>query len=383
MLFYSDLGKLTNYKNSRKLSFKEGCYFCEMENEKVWMQRALQLAAMGMGNVSPNPMVGCVIVHEDRIIGEGWHRQYGEPHAEVNAIKDVFKRQNDSLLASATAYVTLEPCSHFGKTPPCADLLITHQIKRVVIANLDPNPIVCGKGMNRLLEAGIKVDYGLMASEGEELNKRFFTVMRKKRPYVILKWAETADGFLGDLSGTQVRISGLQSGRMVHQWRSQEDAILVGKNTVMNDNPSLNVRNWTGNNPVRVVMDRNLKLPDNFRVFDKSQATMIVNCHQETAIPTWPSRYVEEHLVQYLQIGSGANELSEMLSKLLDHKINSILVEGGAAVLHAFLEAGIWDEVRKCQGEKVLGHGIPAPQIKGILTNFEKIGRDLWTYYKP
>ncbi len=365
------------------MSLKVRSYFCDMENEKVWMHRALALAKLGQGNVSPNPMVGCVIVHNDRIIGEGWHTQYGGPHAEVNAINNVFNNQKEHLLANAVVYVTLEPCSHFGKTPPCADLLIKHQVQQVVICNLDPNPKVSGQGMARLKKTGISVRHGLLAAEGEALNKRFFTTMRKKRPYIILKWAETADGFLGNLDGSSVKISGLDSNRMVHQWRSQEDGILIGTNTAHNDNPHLNVRNWIGNNPVRIVLDRNLKLDDKLHIFDKLQPTIIVNYHQETSCPSWSIRYAFDHQIHYIKITKGDQELDALLTKLLSHKINSIIVEGGAAVLNAFLEAGLWDEIRRCQGPDVLGQGIMAPHPKGILTEFEKVGADLWTYYMP
>uniref|UniRef100_UPI003592F691 bifunctional diaminohydroxyphosphoribosylaminopyrimidine deaminase/5-amino-6-(5-phosphoribosylamino)uracil reductase RibD n=1 Tax=Persicitalea sp. TaxID=3100273 RepID=UPI003592F691 len=229
-----------------------------MPPKDQYMQRALQLAEYGRGYVSPNPMVGCVLVADGRVIGEGWHRNYGGPHAEVQAVRDAEKRGNADLLKSATAYVTLEPCSHFGKTPPCANLLINKKIKKVVVANHDPNPLVAGRGLTLLKNAGIEVESGILAEEGQELNRRFFTFFCKKRPYIILKWAETADGFIGAAGGKPIAISNGYSSQRVHRWRSEEDAILVGRNTAFNDNPRLNVRHWPGQNPVRVVLDRNL-----------------------------------------------------------------------------------------------------------------------------
>lgn len=351
-----------------------------METHNQWMERALQLAEYGRGAVSPNPMVGCVIVHEGRIIGEGWHRAYGGPHAEVRAIEDVDARGNSHLLLQATAYVTLEPCSHTGKTPPCADLLVSRRLKKVVICNNDPNPLVSGRGIARLSGVGIEVECNVLEAWGLELNKRFFTAMTFKRPYVILKWAETADGFLGYEAGDPVQISGALSGVRVHQWRTEEDAIMVGFKTALMDNPRLNVRHWTGTNPVRVVTDRRLQLPAQLHLLDNSQSTIVVNYDRETEIPADAERYALPSTA-YLKIDENGNEIAQLLDGLHRRKIQSVLVEGGTAVINAFLESGLWDEIRRCQGRISIGKGVPAPVPRGVFKSSEQIGDDLWTFY--
>jgi diaminohydroxyphosphoribosylaminopyrimidine deaminase/5-amino-6-(5-phosphoribosylamino)uracil reductase len=352
-----------------------------METHNQWMERALQLAEYGRGNVSPNPMVGCVIVHNDLIIGEGWHRKYGEPHAEVRAVEDAEMKGNGYLLSEATAYVTLEPCSHTGKTPPCADLLIRKRLKRVVICNDDPNPLVSGRGIQKMESAGIEVVTNVLAEKGSVLNKRFFTSMVHKRPYVILKWAETADGFLGNAEGPPVRISGELSNMRVHQWRTEEDAILVGYNTARMDNPKLNVRYWAGINPVRVVLDRYLQLPEHLHLLDNSQPTIVVNYEKETVLPTDPERYGNEPSLAYIKLEPGTGEIDRMLSALHERKIQSVFVEGGAAVISSFLESGNWDEIRRCQGPSIIGNGVNAPSPLGVLRGSEKVQKDLWTFY--
>lgn len=363
-----------------------------------FMQRALQLAEYGRGHVSPNPMVGCVLAADGRIIGEGWHRNYGGPHAEVQAVRDAEKRGNDNLLKSATAYVTLEPCSHFGKTPPCADLLIDKKIKRVIIANLDPNPLVAGRGLARLQNAGIEVESGILAAQGQELNCRFFTFFTQKRPYVILKWAETADGFIAGADGGPVPISNGYSSQRVHRWRSEEDAILVGRATALNDNPRLNVRHWPGINPVRIVIDRNLSLPESLHVFDGSQPTIVYNYLTKTEVPESPERYGSAPTVAFSQIKKGEVELSKILADLHQRRVQSVLVEGGARLLQSFIEAGLWDEIRRCQSplrldeiyngriplhDEKRGRGVKAPVVAGILVSSECAGGDLWTCHKP
>jgi len=235
------------------------------------MQRALDLAERGKGAVRPNPMVGCVIVHEEKIIGEGYHEQYGGPHAEVQAFASVSDPQ---LLAEATVYVSLEPCSHWGKTPPCANLLVEKGIKSVVVATLDPNPLVAGKGVQLLEVAGISVQVGLLEQEARWQNRRFFCQQEKHRPYVILKWAQTQDGFIARENFDSKWISGTQSRQLVHQWRAEEQAILVGKNTALHDNPRLNVRDWTGSDPIRVVLDSKLELPTDLHLFDQQIPTL-------------------------------------------------------------------------------------------------------------
>jgi len=346
------------------------------------MQRALQLAEYGRGSVSPNPMVGCLIVHHDRIIGEGWHRNYGGPHAEVRAVEDAEKRNNGHLFSEAVAFVTLEPCSHTGKTPPCADLLIAKGIKKVVVCNGDPNPLVSGRGIRRLQNAGIEVVEGVLSGQGQKLNKRFFTSFLEKRPYVILKWAETADGFIAEKTGQPLQISGRMSGVQVHKWRSEEDAILVGFNTARHDNPRLNVRHWwEGRNPVRIVLDRNLRLPDNLNLFDDMQTTFVVNYMKETAAESASGRYTEDKNRSFIKIDPGGDEINQLLTALYKRGIQSVLVEGGAQVLNAFLQSSSWDEIRRCQSTKRIGSGIKAPLPQGIFTGSEKIEDDLWSFY--
>jgi diaminohydroxyphosphoribosylaminopyrimidine deaminase / 5-amino-6-(5-phosphoribosylamino)uracil reductase len=353
-----------------------------MIEDEQWMQRALQLAAYGRGAVSPNPMVGCVIVHQQEIIGEGWHRSYGGPHAEVWAVRDAERRGSGEKLNGATAYVSLEPCSHTGKTPPCAELLVRKQIGRVVICNEDPNPLVAGKGIERLKEAGIEVETGICLQDGLDLNKRFFKHISQKRPYVVLKWAETADGYLGSLEGTPVKISSMGSDRMVHQWRSEEDAILVGYRTALFDNPRLNVRHWSGRNPVRVVIDRNLKLPAGLHLFDQTQATVIVNYALESFEEDSPVRYQNVFGKMYMRIDPDMDELLQLLQGLSRRGIQSVIVEGGAAVLNSFLKTGSWDEIRRCQSVVTLGGGLKAPVPEGRLMRTQKIENDYWSFYQ-
>ncbi len=353
-----------------------------MNDDAHFMQRALQLAEYGRGQVSPNPMVGCVLVAQGKIIGEGWHRYYGGPHAEVNAVQDAIVRGHAGKLSAATAYVTLEPCSHYGKTPPCADLLIENKINHVVVANVDPNPLVAGRGLARLEEAGISVESGVLAEAGRELNRRFFTFFEKKRPYIILKWAETADGFIAAKGGEPLQISNAYSSQMVHRWRSEEDAILVGRMTAINDNPRLNVRRWSGHNPVRIVLDRQLTLPKSLHVFDKSQPTIIYNYKNKTDAPEVPERYGAEPAVAFSKIIEGENELTQILADLHNRKIQSLLVEGGARVLASFIKAKLWDEIRRCQSPQRVGSGIRAPMVAETLVGTEIIDGDFWTYYQ-
>jgi diaminohydroxyphosphoribosylaminopyrimidine deaminase/5-amino-6-(5-phosphoribosylamino)uracil reductase len=331
------------------------------------MLRALQLAEIGRGNVSPNPMVGCVIVHNDLIIGEGWHRKYGDWHAEVNAVNSV---KNKSLLSASTVYVTLEPCSHFGKTPPCADLLIKHQVKKVVICNFDPNPLVAGKGIEKLQNADIEVVTGVLEEKGRALNARFFTVIEKKRPYIILKWAETADGFIAGENFEQVKISNALSHKLSHKWRSEEDAIMVGTNTALHDNPKLNVREWTGRNPIRIVVDRNNRLPQNLHLFDGSQETIIAS----EAVPrggTTPPQPFPMGWEFFLAPPLGAG-------------VASVIVEGGAKLLQSFMDAQLFDEIRVFRSKKQLMKGILAPILPKLITIIQKqtLQNDELTVYK-
>ncbi len=328
-----------------------------LDRDALYMNRAMELALHGRGKVSPNPMVGCVIVCQDKIIGEGYHQRYGEAHAEVNAINSV---KNKELLSESTLYVNLEPCSHFGKTPPCADLIIKHQIKKVIVANLDTNPLVAGKGIQKLKNAGIEVQVGMMEKAGKNLNKRFFTFMNRMRPYIILKWAETADGYIAKENYDSKWISNSLSRRLVHKWRSEEDAVMVGTNTAFYDNPQLNVRDWTGRNPIRIVIDRNLRLPKHLHLFDSKQPTLCYNTIQTSISP---------HL-EYIKIKEG-NFIKQVIEDLYAKRIQSVLVEGGGALINSLLENDLWDEIRVFRGTTCFGQGIQAPQIRGIL--FEKV----------
>lgn len=333
------------------------------------MQRALELAALGRGYVSPNPLVGSVVVYNDKIIGEGWHKKWGEAHAEVNAIRSV---EDKALLPHATVYVTLEPCSHFGKTPPCADLLIEHKVKKVVVANLDTNPLVAGEGIKKLRAAGIEVITGILDRAGRELNKRFFTFMEKQRPYIILKWAETSDGFIAQENYDSKWISNVLSRQWVHKWRTEEDAILIGAKTVVHDNPQLNVRDWTGRNPTRVIIDRFLKLNEKLHVFDRSQPTLCYNLLKHEEFPNLTLVRMDEN-----------NFLQNVLHDLWKRKVQSLIVEGGATLLRIFIEAGLWDEARVFQSPRKFNKGIPAPVLKGRLQQRKQIEEDWLSIHVP
>lgn len=340
-----------------------------MTPDELFMQRALELAKLGLGQVSPNPLVGCVIVHEGKIIGEGWHQKYGEAHAEVNAIRSV---ADQLLLPQSTLYVTLEPCSHFGKTPPCADLLVEKKVKRVVIANVDSFPEVSGKGIQRLKDATIEVQTGVLEKEGRELNKRFFTFVEKQRPYIILKWAQTADGFIAQSNYESKWISHDLARQLVHKMRSEEDAVVVGTRTAAHDNPRLNVRDWSGRNPVRVVWDRFLRLSEKLSLFDGTQPTLSYNVLKHEEHPNLILARVDER-----------NFIQNVVHDLCQRRIQSVLVEGGAQTLQFFLDAGLWDEAHVVVSTRTFGKGISAPIPKGKLISSELVGIDQWMVYHP
>ena len=337
---------------------------------QLFMQRALQLAQLGAGTVSPNPMVGCVIVHNGKIIGEGYHQKYGDAHAEVNAVNAV---SDKSLLSESDIYVTLEPCSHFGKTPPCADLLIKYKFKKVIVCNYDPNPLVAGKGIEKLRQAGIEVEVGLLEEEGRELNKRFFTYIEKKRPYIILKWAESADGFIAKKNYKAVQISNLLSRRFVHKMRSEEDAIMIGTNTVKYDNPTLNTRFWTGKNAVRVLVDKELSLSKNLHVLDNSQKTICYNSLKDEII--------ENNIFVRTPLNTSIEPF--ILEDLYQRKIQSIIIEGGTILLQSFIDLGLWDEAFILKSEIILEQGIDAPKIKRKEVLRQKLGDNLLTKVLP
>jgi len=337
--------------------------------DEIVIQRALELAKLGAGYVSPNPMVGAVIVYQGKIIGEGYHQKYGEAHAEVNAIKDVFlKYQNASeILKQATIYVTLEPCAHFGKTPPCSDLIIQHQIPKVVIGCKDPYSKVNGKGIEKLKNAGIEVISGILEKECLQLNKRFFTRVEKQRPYIILKWAQTLNGFFATKDGSQKWISGKEAKMLVHQWRSEEDCVLVGKKTAEIDNPQLNVRLVSGRNPKRAVIDRDLKLDEKLYLFDNSIETFVFN-KELTAI---------KDQLKYISIEDFDYFLPQyLLYQLYLQDIQSVIIEGGVKTLQMFIAAGLWDEARIFISPITWEDGLKAPEINGIQESLTDIGKD-------
>lgn len=339
-----------------------------MIHEK-YIRRAIELAKLGLGSVSPNPMVGAVIFSENKIIGEGYHQKYGEAHAEVNAVNQVIKKFKNAaeLLAKATIYVTLEPCAHFGKTPPCADLIIKHQIPNVVIGCLDPFEGVNGKGIEKLKAAGINVITGVLEKECLDLNKRFFTKVKKQRPYVILKWAQTKDGYFASVNGSQKWISGETAKRLVHLWRSEEDAILVGKNTALIDNPKLNVRLTNGRDAIRAVIDRDLSLPKTLNIFDNSIKTLVFNQHKSAI----------ENNTYYIGIEDFEHFLPQyIMFQCYLQDIQSIIIEGGTKILQKFIDANLWDEARVFTAPIFWGDGIKAPVLNVKLADTYKVGND-------
>lgn len=327
-----------------------------MKKHETYLKRCIELAKNGLGTTYPNPMVGSVIVANNTIIGEGWHRKAGEPHAEVHAINSV---KDKTLLQKATLYVSLEPCSHYGKTPPCADLIVKNQIPKVVIGTVDPNIQVAGKGIELLTQAGIEVTVGVLEKESVELNKRFFTYHNKKRPYIILKWAESRDGYLAPApispsKRAPIWITNTRSRQLVHKWRSEEQAILVGTQTVINDNPKLNTRDWHGQNPTRISIDQKGKIPLTSHIFDQSIPTILF-----TANPP-----IEKHpncIVEHIDFQT--NTVTQIINKLYDYKLQSVIIEGGAKTLQSFIDENIWDEARIFVGPTLLNGGTKAPYI--------------------
>lgn len=341
-----------------------------MISHETYMQRCIELAEKGKGSVAPNPLVGCVILCDNKIIGEGWHHKYGEAHAEVNAIASV---ENKELLQRATLYVNLEPCVHFGKTAPCTDLIIRHKIPHVVIGCLDSFSLVDGKGKQKLSQSGIQVESGILEKECRFLNRRFFTFHEKKRPYIILKWAETADGFIDKTrsSGSEekaMQISSPESRKMLHQWRAEESAILIGTNTALLDNPQLTVRGVSGNNPLRLVLDQHNKIPLGHHLKDGSTPTLIFSS----------LRLKNEINLEYVQIsfGSSTETLNAVLAELHKRNIQSVLVEGGAMLLNAFFDLGAWDETRVFMAALKAGSGVKAPNKPDLPFSSENVGGD-------
>jgi len=335
------------------------------------MQRCLDLARLGAGYVAPNPMVGAVLVHEGRIIGEGYHRQYGKAHAEVNCLAAV-KEEDIPLIQSATMYVSLEPCAHFGKTPPCADLIIAKKIPRVVVGCRDPFPEVDGKGIEKLRAAGVEVEVGVLEKECIGLNKRFFTFHTRCRPYIVLKWAQSANGKIG-AGGDRVLISNEYSNRLVHKWRSEEAAILVGTNTALSDDPALTVRLWEGPQPIRLVLDRELRLPGSLKVFDGQERTIVFNTIKQE----------EGDNLLYYRLNKEDSLVPQIMKALYESRILSVLVEGGARLLQSFIDEGAWDEARVITNNGLeIPDGLAAPVLKNALTpSVETLLSDTIRYY--
>jgi len=341
--------------------------------DEMYMQRCIELANLGKGHVQPNPMVGCVIVHNGRIIGEGYHQKYGGPHAEVNAIASV---KNQDLLTSSTLYVNLEPCSHYGKTPPCVDLILEKQIPQVVIGIADPHEKVAGKSITKLNDVGVQVTTDILPDKCHQLNKRFITYHRQKRPFVVLKWAQSRDGFIDierdpDAPTAPTWISNEISRTLVHKWRTEEQAIMVGTNTALKDNPSLNIRDWHGPQPLRIVLDRNLRLPGNLAIMDGKHPTWVFNEKKDNQVGN----------ITYRKI-SFENPAPEMIQALYNQGFISLLVEGGRRLLQSFVDTGIWDEARVFIGDRLFHKGVKAPKIEAGFVKDTKFDEDTLFIYK-
>lgn len=322
--------------------------------DEFFMSRCIQLATLGAGHVAPNPMVGAVLVHEGRIIGEGYHQVYGQAHAEVNCVNSV-KAIDRHLIPSATMYVSLEPCAHFGKTPPCANLIVAEKIREVVIGCVDTFSAVAGKGISILQNAGVTVRTGILEAECRALNSRFFTFHEQQRPFIILKWAQCQAGYMGTEDGHPVRISNPYTDRLVHRWRSEEAGILVGSRTAVMDNPRLNNRLWTGKDPLRIVIDPHHRVPQTHHLYDEQQETFFFR----------------------------GETLTQLMQELHERRILSVLVEGGAATLNRFIDAGLWDEARVIHGAVTLPGGLSAPRLKHakLTTDTPLMGDHIFIYH--
>jgi diaminohydroxyphosphoribosylaminopyrimidine deaminase/5-amino-6-(5-phosphoribosylamino)uracil reductase len=338
------------------------------------MQRCIELAKLGAGSVAPNPMVGAVLVYNNSIIGEGYHRQYGQAHAEVNCINAV-KNADKYLVAKSTMYVSLEPCAHHGKTPPCADLIIAKKIPTVVIGCRDPFKEVDGKGIEKLLAAGIEVIQPVLEAACKIVNKRFFTFHTSHRPYIILKWAQTANGIIGNNDHSRLLISNEFSNRLVHKWRSEEAAILVGTNTALFDDPSLTTRLWKGNNPVRLVVDMDLRLPASLQLFDGSVRTIVFNS----------LKHEEHENLLYYQCTKEVSMVYQVCNALYQLNIQSVLIEGGTQLLQSFIDENMYDEVRIITNAAMqTAYGIPAPATVNMqLQRTMQLQSDTIHFYKP
>ncbi|MBT8289719.1 MAG: bifunctional diaminohydroxyphosphoribosylaminopyrimidine deaminase/5-amino-6-(5-phosphoribosylamino)uracil reductase RibD [Muriicola sp.] len=348
-----------------------------MKIHEKYILRCIELGKNGLGTTAPNPMVGCVILHDGKIIGEGFTSPFGGAHAEVNAINSV---KNKNLLKKATLYVSLEPCSHFGKTPPCTDLILKCGIPRIVIGIQDPHSKVAGKGINTLKEKGREVIVPVLEEQCREHHKRFLTFHEKNRPYIILKWAESSDGYIAPKKSERAKnpepywISNRYSRQLVHQWRTEEQAILVGTNTVLEDNPKLNPRKWQGKSPLRVIIDRHLKIPENYNIYDQTADTLIFT-HANVDLP-------ERKHIEYQEIDFSENVPTQICDQLHQRNVQSVIIEGGAETLKSFIEDDVWDEARIFTGTSELGDGIKAPEIGGVEVQRTTLENDLLRIHK-
>ncbi len=347
-----------------------------------YMKRCMELAGKGLGYTAPNPIVGCVIVNDSKIIGEGYHVSYGSHHAEVNAINSV---KDKSVFSKSRLYVTLEPCSHFGKTPPCTDLILKHKIPEVIIGMKDPFEKVNGSGIQKLKKAGIKVISGVLEKECRFINRRFIIFHEQKRPYIILKWAQSMDGFIApdqqSFAKTQATIPGNKkiywisneySRMLVHKWRSEEAAVMTGTNAAQKDDPRLTVRNWQGKNPIRIVIDKNLKLDRSLNLFDRKARTVVYTSKNKSS----------EINLEFVKINFDGNVLKQIMSHLYGENIQSVIVEGGTILLRSFIEKKLWDEARVFSNNSILNSGVTAPEIKGNILYTREIDNDTLTVFK-
>ena len=347
------------------------------------MHRCLELAGLGAGNVAPNPMVGAILVHNNRIIGEGYHKKYGEAHAEPNCIASVEEKDKD-LIPESVMYVSLEPCVHYGKTPPCTDLIIKNKIPKLVIGCRDPfkevnarlnDAVGQGKGIEKLRAAGIEVKYGVLEKECKELNKRFLTFHTRQRPFIILKWAQTTNGIIGLNNFDRLHITNEFTNRVVHKWRSEEAAILVGTNTALLDNPELTTRLWTGNNPIRLVVDMDLKLPSSLKIFNRRSKTIVFN----------KMKHEERSDLSFYHVTEDVSLVHQVVHALHQLKIQSVMVEGGARLLQSFIDEKIWDEARVITNEElIINNGVDSPKlISHSKTEEQEIFSDKIEIFKP
>ncbi len=345
-------------------------------NHSLYMKRCLELAEAGRGKVAPNPLVGSVLVYDDKIVAEGFHQKFGEAHAEVNCINSL---KDTSILPHCTLYVNLEPCSHFGKTPPCANLIIQSGIKKVVIGMSDPNELVAGKGIQILKDAGIEVITGILEEECKWLNRRFIKYITKKEPYIILKWAQTLSGYIAPDANKMSKeefeqarhITGFIVQKQVHKWRTEEDAILVGSNTALLDNPALNARAWVGRNPLRIIVDRNLKLPLDLKIFDNSQETWIINKKEEK----------NNSLTSWLKYEESVDWMDFVKRKMFEAGKQSLIIEGGLQVLTHVIESGNWDEAQVFYTPAHISEGVKAPSIHGVLRESGELDNSIFKRY--